>query len=76
MADITACKGGHCPVKELCYRYYCNKGQVQSYFTEIPYTYIDGVFKCKEICSLEAEKMAENLNSKVNGNNNLSTYFE
>lgn len=70
MADITACTGGYCPVKELCYRYYCNKSEYQSYFTNEPFTYIHGIFKCDEICGTEAEDMALRLNKKkdhVNG---------
>jgi len=65
MADITACKGGHCPVKELCYRYYCNKSEMQSYFELEPFTYIHGVFNCDEICGKEAVDMANRLNKKT-----------
>lgn len=76
MADITACHGGHCPVKELCYRFYCNKNPyAQSYFSEIPFTYIHGIFKCDEICGKEAEDMANRLNKKKDHVNGIDKDF-
>ena len=74
MADITACKGGLCPVKEKCYRFYCPKDELQSYFTETPFTYIHGVFKCDEICGLEAESMAKDINTRINGHHKTQNF--
>jgi len=37
MADITACSGVNCPLKDKCYRYTCIKNpDWQSYFMEPP----------------------------------------
>lgn len=45
MADITACMGKGCPLKEKCYRYTCAKDKYyQRYFMEEPYK--DG--QCEE----------------------------
>lgn len=38
MSDITKCKGGACPLKDICYRYTAPEGKRQSYFAKPPYT--------------------------------------
>ncbi len=38
MSDISACKGGECPLRLHCHRYTCPKEELgQSYFTDPPY---------------------------------------
>lgn len=38
MADITACMGNNCPLKESCYRFTCEKNPYrQSYFMNVPF---------------------------------------
>jgi len=34
--DITKCSGENCPMKESCYRFTAEAGQMQSYFIEPP----------------------------------------
>ena len=40
MADITMCKGKHCPLKDSCHRYTANRSTRQSYFLDVPYNTI------------------------------------
>ena len=36
MTDISKCSGENCPMKESCYRFTAEAGQMQSYFIEPP----------------------------------------
>lgn len=41
MADITMCKGEHCPKKSECYRYKAKANPYrQAYFADIPYSHV------------------------------------
>lgn len=37
MPDITKCKGGHCPMKNDCYRYTSESSDRQAFFIITPY---------------------------------------
>ena len=46
MSDITKCSGEGCPVKEGCYRFTAKGSKHQWVFTDVPFTVVDGVFRC------------------------------
>lgn len=64
MADICACVGGDCPMKEDCYRYTCVKSMRQSYFMEIPFKVTQGRFTCKYFwCNDEVDTSMDFVNN-------------
>ena len=65
MADICACLGGDCPMKEDCYRFTCVKSEwLQSYFREIPFRVEAGRLTCKYFwCSDETDPSMDFVNN-------------
>lgn len=56
MADITACQGHGCLLRQNCYRYNCGLSFRQSFFARVPWTMYEGQQICAEQWPMREEK--------------------
>lgn len=60
------CKGGNCPLKDLCYRYTAKADEYQSYFIKEPYTLEKNKFKCNMLWTNDNQSILDQLRSILN----------